>query len=59
MNATNHSRSARAFEGNVVALPTRRNRPERDFGVGYGTSSGYATARRYASDWGPARFRCA
>jgi len=31
----------------------------RDFGVGYGNSSGYATARRYASNWGAPRFRCA
>jgi len=35
-----------------------RNRA-RDFGVGYGNSSGYATARRYASNWGAPRFRCA
>ena len=32
---------------------------ERDFGIGYGRSSGYATARRYASPWnGQPRFRC-
>lgn len=34
-------------------------RPERDFGIGYGASSGYATARRYGSNWAPPRFRCA
>lgn len=39
-------------------LPVRRDRPERDFGIGYGSSSGYRSARRYASDWAPARFRC-
>ncbi|NLA66831.1 MAG: hypothetical protein GX856_01030 [Gammaproteobacteria bacterium] len=29
----------------------------RDFGVGYGSSSGYAAARRYAPSQSPARFR--
>lgn len=33
--------------------------PERDFGIGYGRSSGYATSRRYAQAWsGEPRFRC-
>ena len=41
-----------------VARPIDRARV-RDFGVGYGNSSGYATARRYASNWGQPRFRCA
>jgi hypothetical protein len=31
---------------------------ERDFGIGYGTSSGYALDKRYTSDWGQARFHC-
>jgi len=32
---------------------------ERDFGVGYGNSSGYAASRRYAREWaGQPRFRC-
>lgn len=32
---------------------------ERDFGIGYGNSSGYGCTRRYASDWaGAPRFRC-
>lgn len=30
----------------------------RDFGSGYGRSSGYASDRRYTSDWGQVRFRC-
>jgi hypothetical protein len=38
-------------------LPTSRYR-ERDFGIGYGTSSGYALDKRYTSDWGQARFQC-
>ena len=37
----------------------RREYRERDFGVGYGRSSGYASDRRYASAWnGPIHFRC-
>ena len=44
---------------NVVALPARRERRERDFGIGYGNSSGYASERRYVNDWGLTRFRCA
>ena len=31
---------------------------ERDFGIGYGASSGYALDKRYTSDWGRTRFRC-
>ena len=33
---------------------------ERDFGVGYGNSSGYAVAndRRYAQCWAKSLFRC-
>ena len=44
---------------NVVALQARRERRERDFGIGYGSSSGYASAKRYVNDWGLTRFRCA
>ena len=44
---------------NVVALQPRRERRERDFGVGYGRSSGYASDKRYTNDWGLTRFRCA
>ena len=43
----------------VVTLPARRERRERDFGIGYGSSSGYASAKRYTNDWGLTRFRCA
>ena len=39
--------------------PSRPPRRERDFGVGYGRSSGYAMERRYTRDWGATRFRCA
>ena len=44
-----------------AANPSGNARPynERDFGIGYGRSSGYATARRYVSPWnGQPRFRC-
>jgi len=59
MNAPNANRHAPTHRDNVVTLPARRERRERDFGIGYGNSSGYASERRYASDWGPTRFRCA
>ncbi|HEX5663304.1 MULTISPECIES: hypothetical protein [unclassified Lysobacter] len=44
---------------NVIALNARRERRERDFGIGYGNSSGYASSKRYTNDWGLTRFRCA
>lgn len=42
----------------VVPMPTRHVHRERDFGVGYGNSSGYASARRYADPREQPRFRC-
>jgi hypothetical protein len=36
----------------------RLARPERNFGIGYGRSSGYGLDRRYTSDWGAPRFIC-
>lgn len=44
---------------NVVAIGDRTSHRPRDFGVGYGSSSGYASARRYTQDWATPRFRCA
>ncbi|HZX79357.1 MAG TPA: hypothetical protein VFE72_00170 [Lysobacter sp.] len=38
--------------------PSNRAR-ERDFGVGYGRSSGYAAPRSYTANTGGARFRVA
>jgi hypothetical protein len=38
--------------------PVRHLHRERDFGVGYGNSSGYASTRQYASKWAPPRFMC-
>ena len=42
------------------AEPTaRREYRERDFGIGYGRSSGYASTRQYATCWNGQRlFRC-
>ncbi|WP_133501705.1 hypothetical protein [Cognatilysobacter terrigena] len=37
----------------------RQNPIERDYGTGYGKSSGYASTRRYTSDWAGPRFRVA
>jgi len=46
--------------GNASAPPAGRHQHrERDFGVGYGNSSGYAAARQYASNWAPPRFKFA
>lgn len=42
----------------VAARPSRRQYRARDFGVGYGRSSGYASGKRYTDDWGNARFQC-
>ena len=53
------TRPAKSANANVVTLPARHIHRERDFGVGYGNSSGYASTRRYAQDWMQPRFRCA
>lgn len=42
-----------------IAGPAWQQTRPRDFGVGYGNSSGYASDRRYAEDWGQDRFRMA
>ncbi|UNK50156.1 hypothetical protein MNR01_03705 [Lysobacter sp. S4-A87] len=38
--------------------PVHHVHRERDFGVGYGNSSGYASDRHYTSSWMPIRFGC-
>ena len=54
-NPTPSASSPRA--SNVIPMPERHVQRERDFGVGYGNSSGYASNRHYASS--PATiFRC-
>jgi len=37
---------------------SRPARRERDFGIGYGSSSGYAQDRCYAQSWAKTPFRC-
>jgi hypothetical protein len=39
-----------------IVAAARSVRRERDFGIGYGRSSGYGLVKRYTSDWGAARF---
>jgi hypothetical protein len=46
----------------VPTLAAARHRdvvPAREFGTGYGNSSGYASQKRYVRDSGNARFRFA
>jgi hypothetical protein len=39
--------------------PVRHQHRERDFGIGYGNSSGYGCEEHFARPpWGPDRFRC-
>ncbi|HEY0505172.1 MAG TPA: hypothetical protein VGD42_16950 [Lysobacter sp.] len=61
MNASRPSPNASVSNprANVIPMPQRHVHRERDFGVGYGNSSGYASPRRYAQDWMQPRFRCA
>lgn len=40
-----------------VAGPAWLQPRARDFGIGYGNSSGYASDRHYAENWGQERFR--
>ncbi|MFD0739796.1 hypothetical protein ACFQZQ_10935 [Lysobacter koreensis] len=50
---------ASAQPANVVTMPARHVHRARDFGVGYGNSSGYASDRKYVSQWAPPRFKFA
>ncbi|AXK73303.1 hypothetical protein DWG18_14130 [Lysobacter sp. TY2-98] len=62
MNATTHTPNPTPVEvARIVqfAAPARQNPLERDFGTGYGKSSGYASNRRYTTDWAGPRFRVA
>ena len=42
----------------INAIPPRRFYREREFGIGYGTSDGYASLQRYADHRPQPRFRC-
>lgn len=65
---TQHSHSTSSFPRTFPRAPVAlakpvvanayRQYPARDFGVGYGNSSGYASGKRYVKDWGNARFQC-
>ncbi|MHB8911370.1 MAG: hypothetical protein ACYC42_01685 [Lysobacter sp.] len=57
-NARSNSMSA-STSTSTSTIPTRPTRRERDFGVGYGNSSGYASPRQYVSNWAPPRFKFA
>ena len=50
---------ALAAHGAVQAAPARHVHRDRDFGVGYGNSSGYGRDRRYTSNGFAPLFRCA
>lgn len=43
----------------IPTTPARLQPRERDFGIGYGRSSGYASNRRYTSESFQPLFRCA
>jgi len=63
MNASTHTIHAAAPRTPVAVPPQAetssglRQHRERDFGIGYGNSSGYGLDKRYTSDWGAPRFR--
>ena len=61
MNATNARTATAAPTTKTPAAnaPVRHVHRQRDFGVGYGNSSGYASNRSYASNWVQPRFRFA
>jgi hypothetical protein len=54
----NPSNSAKSIPAAQSAEGRHLHR-DRDFGVGYGNSSGYGSARRYTSNWVQPLFRCA
>lgn len=60
MNAIRTTRRPATTPTTQEPAPFRLTRRERDYGVGYGTSSGYAAANdhRYAQSWARTYFRC-
>ena len=48
-----------SFLAQATTPSTRRELRTREFGIGYGNSSGYATTRRYATTASEGRFRFA
>lgn len=59
MNSHTSTSQTKATPKPAIASPRRQTHRTRDFGVGYGSSSGYASERRYTSDWSQIRFRLA
>lgn len=62
MNALTTTRTVAtttAPSASKTVAPVRHLHRQRDFGVGYGNSSGYASNRSYASNWVQPRFRFA
>lgn len=57
--ASTHTTTHAPADDTVVPLSSARRYIERSAGTGYGRSSGYASHKRYTSDWGQPRFRCA
>ena len=55
--AANHSAAINNRNVSAPNAPARHLHRERDFGVGYGNSSGYASTRRYTNQWATPRFR--
>jgi hypothetical protein len=51
--------AATAKQAPAVLFTPITERRERDFGIGYGKSSGYASTRRYANTSFQPLFRCA
>lgn len=60
-NASQSTDRSRPTSFLAQSIPTSgpREPRTRDFGVGYGNSSGYASTRRYASTGSESRFRFA
>lgn len=59
MNASIQTRNAHVARPVAAVIPPPRREPRsRDFGIGYGASSGYFSQRRYASSGFAPRFRC-
>lgn len=59
MNVTPITSARQTQAPRTPTVRTQFERRERDFGVGYGSSSGYASDRRYTRAWGNERFRVA
>lgn len=63
MNTVVHALQTRSelrscTERRIATAPSgRRTHRARDFGVGYGSSSGYASEKRYTPAWSNPRFR--